>query len=294
MTTITAILPTYNRAHTLPRALASVFAQTRPPDEVIVVDDASTDDTAAVVAGFPGARLLRLDRNGGASRARNAGVREATGSLLAFIDSDDVWVANKLETQLFYLQSNPQVDLLCTGITVNERSGKVASHGFDFRAPAAGWTFAELQTYPFSTPTWLIRREAFIANGMFDESLANCEDLDFLARMLARHRIEMLRESLVVKYNQSDSINSDLKRTAESYAVLFERHRALWARTPAAMATTRLRLANMHVREGDMARVRAELLRALRLQPLRPRLWLLLLASIFGPRAYTRARLFRT
>lgn len=286
---ISVVLPTYNRAHVLERALRSVFDQTRGADEVIVVDDASTDDTAAVVAGFPSARLIRQPRNGGASRARNAGVREAAGDCIAFMDSDDAWDPGKLATQAEHLERHPDLALVCTGMLVHERGGAVSRHTFAALEPRAGWTFAELQTYPFSTPTWLIRRADFLALGGFDESLENCEDLDFLARCVQQRRVHVLPGLLTIKYNQADGLNADVGRTLRSYQKLFDRHGALWDRSPRGRTLTLERLAHLQLRAGDAAGG-AQLWQAVRVQPQRPRLWLLAIAALAGPRAYLRAR----
>ncbi len=103
-TIVSVIIPTYNRKETLLRALRSVLHQTRPPEEIIVVDDGSTDGTGAVVQQeFPSVRYLRQE-NRGISAARNRGIREASGEWVAFLDSDDEWLPRKLERQLEALE----------------------------------------------------------------------------------------------------------------------------------------------------------------------------------------------
>jgi glycosyltransferase involved in cell wall biosynthesis len=282
MTTVTAIVPTYNRADTLARALASVFAQRRAPDEVLIVDDGSldADATAAVVARFPAARRIRLEQNGGAGRARNAGVRQAKGELIAFLDSDDAWRPDKLARQLAELRD---AELLCTGITVHERSGRVTDYPGSPPRSAAGWSFADFQAYPFAPTTWLIRRRVLDEAGGFDESLRNCEDLDLLAR-LAHRRIRVLPDVLAVKHNRADSLDAALARTADSYQILLQRHAAIWARAPAAAARGCCRVAHMHVDAGELAQARRALLRGLRHAPADLRSWGLLAASAFGVR----------
>ncbi|MDJ0512494.1 MAG: glycosyltransferase family A protein, partial [Methyloceanibacter sp.] len=101
---VTAIIPAYNRSHCIGRALESVFAQTLPPDETIVVDDASTDDLAAALAPF-GDRIRRVrhESNQGAAAARNTGLQAATGDWVAFLDSDDVWHRDKQARQLAHM-----------------------------------------------------------------------------------------------------------------------------------------------------------------------------------------------
>lgn len=290
MTTISVILPTYNRAHVLERALTSVFGQTHLPDEVIVVDDASTDATADVVKRFPHVRLHRLERNSGAAHARNAGAKLATGEYIAFLDSDDLWLSNKLEVQLVRMNESPAPDLICSGITVQERNGSVAYHGFFTVTPPEEWSFGEFQSYPFCPSNWLIRRATFLGMGLFDESMPNCEDLDFLARMAGRHRIEVMSQPLTVKYNQSDSLDTNRARTAVSYDILFSRHRNLWLKAPAAAGRSYQRLANMHIIAGDMTKARAALMSAARYQPWRIKFWVL---ALFGKTVYTTLKRLR-
>jgi glycosyltransferase involved in cell wall biosynthesis len=278
VTTVTAVVPTFNRARTLARALTSILEQTRVPDDIVVVDDASTDDTAAVLRQFPPVRVVHLERNGGAARARNEGVRHARGELVAFLDSDDVWLREKLARQLARFGD---ADLLCTGVRVHERGGRVADHRGAGPRAQSGWSFADFQSYPFAPTTWLIRRAVLDALGGFDEALRNAEDLDLLAR-LADRRIDVLPDVLAIKHNRADSLDAERDRTAASYRILLRKHAALWARTPAAAARGWRRIANMHFDAREPGAARRALLAGLRLAPTDWRSWGLLAASAFG------------
>ncbi|MEP6774920.1 MAG: glycosyltransferase family A protein, partial [Chloroflexota bacterium] len=110
---ISAVITAYNYAGFLPAAIESVLEQTRPADEIVVVDDGSTDDTALIVARYA-ARGVRYvyKANGGAGSARNRGIRETSGDLIAFLDGDDSWVADKLSAQLAHIEQNPGVGLV--------------------------------------------------------------------------------------------------------------------------------------------------------------------------------------
>lgn len=286
MSTVSVIIPTFNRAHTLGRALTSVFGQTRQPDEVIVVDDASTDSTAAVMRQFPRARHVQLTSNRGAAHARNHGVKMATGDYVAFLDSDDVWLANKLEAQLGRMEAGSGISLICTGVTVLESPGVVKYHGFNSSKPANGWSFLEFQTCPFSPTTWLMRRSVFLDEGLFDESLPNGEDLDFLARINSNQSIEFLSEPLSVKYNLSDSLDGNLSKTVASFSILLSRHRDLWNKTPAAVAIRFHWIANMYAWQNSMPDVRAHLRQAVRYQPWNIKYVMLFWASVLGKAVY--------
>ena len=117
--TISVVIPAYNAAHFLPRCLKSVFAQTLKPAEVIVVDDGSTDDTAAVAAAL-GARVIGR-QNGGISAARNTGIQNASGQWIALLDADDLWAPEKLERQVACIR--PETVLVYTGIRFFDDNG---------------------------------------------------------------------------------------------------------------------------------------------------------------------------
>ncbi len=110
---ISVIIPSYNSAEILPDAIRSVRAQTRPADEIIVVDDGSVDDTAAVCGQFDDVLYVRQE-NGGASTARNTGIERSGGDWLAFLDADDIWDPKKLEMQIAALEENPEADFAVT------------------------------------------------------------------------------------------------------------------------------------------------------------------------------------
>lgn len=285
------MIPTYNRAYTLSRALASVFSQTYGLHEVLVVDDCSTDNTEAVVRRFPEATYIRVPENSGAGAARNLGVDRAKGDWIAFLDSDDTWGCNRIEEQVRFLseQASRNYGLVCSGITVQEKGGSCAYHGFPFEVPPRGWTFSEFQTYPFSTPTWLIKKSVFLEAGGFDTSLPNCEDLDLLAKLVEVTNLAVLRFPLVTKYNQLDSIDADLARIEYSYSVLFSRHQKLWKSSGAAEANSHYRLGCLRLNQGQRRGARKSFIAAIKRQPTNIKLWIALVLAYFGAAAFRRA-----
>ena len=211
MTTVSVIIPTHDRKHLVARALHSVLAQKRPPEEVIVVDDGSTDATEEVVRGFPGVRYERRDR-GGVSAARNHGLRVARGEWIALLDSDDEWLPEKLGAQLEALAENPDLRVchadeiwIRDGRRVNPRR-RHEKHG--------GWIFRHcLPLCAMSPSSILIHREIFDDVGTFDEDLPACEDYDLWLRLSARHPVLYVDRPLIKKYGGHAD---QLSRTVEA------------------------------------------------------------------------------
>lgn len=195
---VSVVVPTYNRSAFLKEAVASVLAQTTRADEVIVVDDGSTDETPSVLEGFGGAvRCLRRE-NSGVSAARNAGIEAARGEWLAFLDSDDLWRPRKLEVQLAYLSARPDIKL-CQVEEIWIRNGKRLNPKKYHEKPS-GFCFPLLLERCLVSPSAvMIHREVFEEVGLFDESLPACEDYDLWLRIGCRYAMGLVEEPLVVK-----------------------------------------------------------------------------------------------
>lgn len=196
---VTVVIPTWNRAGSLRRALDSVFAQTRPPDEVIVVDDGSSDGTRRMVReGYPRASYL-FQENRGVAAARNRGAEKAGGDWLAFLDSDDEWLPRKLERQLHALGAQPEFQLCHTDEIWIRRGRRV--NPMKKHAKSGGWIFQRsLELCLISPSSVLLRRDLFDFLGGFDESLPACEDYDLWLRITALHPVLYVDEPLIVKH----------------------------------------------------------------------------------------------
>lgn len=196
---VSVVIPTFNRSATLPRALGSVRAQTLRPDEVIVVDDGSTDDTPAVVErGFPDVTYLR-QTNAGVSAARNRGIGKSAGEWIAFLDSDDEWKPEKLERQMAALMRNPEYHL-CHTNEVWIRNGRRVNEG-KRHAKSGGHIFQRcLPLCVISPSSAVVRRRLLQDLDGFDEALPVCEDYDLWLRICSRYPVLFLEEALTVKY----------------------------------------------------------------------------------------------
>lgn len=200
---VSAVIPAYNSARYVGRAIRSVLQQSYPNLECIVVDDGSTDDTSAVIASF--GRSVRHIRqaNAGASAARNAGIRAAAGRYIAFLDSDDYWLSTKIELQVPVLASDSGIVLVASGFEWIRAN--VDPQWIDPSAPGVkperleiydGLEHLILDPY-LGTPTVIVDAEAARRVGGFDTSLEVGEDVDFYFRLCAGRRYAILRQSLV-------------------------------------------------------------------------------------------------
>jgi glycosyltransferase involved in cell wall biosynthesis len=196
---IAVVIPTQNRRGLIARAIDSVQRQSRPANEILVVDDGSTDDTADFVArAYPDVRLLRQE-NRGVSAARNAGVRAAKGELIAFLDSDDEWLPRKLERQLQAMEECPGV-LLCHTNEIWIRNGRRVNP-MKKHQKFGGRIFEKaLPLCVISPSSVLLDRRLFDEVGLFDESLPACEDYDLWLRVCARFPVLFVDEPLIVKH----------------------------------------------------------------------------------------------
>lgn len=213
---ISVIIPTYNRAQCIGRALASVKQQGIEGLEVLIGDDASTDDTVAIVkAQMPSARFIKLGFNQGAAAARNAALKLAQGDLMAFLDSDDEWLPGKLEKQIKFLQEHPEVGLCGSGhILVCKDDSQVEFAGKN--PPDWRRSLHEAQSFHgASTP--LMRREVLEKVGFLDEKLRVLEDWDWMMRISKDFRIHVLPETLTIIHENNPSNPDHTVRSTEYF-----------------------------------------------------------------------------
>jgi glycosyltransferase involved in cell wall biosynthesis len=199
---IAVIIPTFNRAHLLPRAVNSVLSQTRRDFELIVVDDGSTDGTPELPlfkTPDPRLRYVRYAENSGVSFARNAGVGESAADWIAFLDSDDEWLPQKLEKQMAYAAAHPAVMLNQTkefwirnGVRVNPPKSHEKSGGDLFAA--------SLKRCMITPSSVMLKRELFIALGGFDETFIACEDYDLWLKITRGHEVGLINDYLLKRY----------------------------------------------------------------------------------------------
>ena len=225
---ISIILPTYNRAHLLPRAIQSVLNQDYQDWELLIWDDGSSDETEQVVATYTDERIkYHFDTNHGAAYARNRAVEKASMDFLAFLDSDDEWKPEKLTRQVTALNSHPEIDVLFTDFA-NIREGEVQVHHtfLDYQKALQKTKKKQLdedlyliqEGFPASIATdnyialdsVMLRRKVFSRAGGFNETLFNSEDFEFWWRLaLAEYGFGYIDRELLIRHKAAGSLSSN-------------------------------------------------------------------------------------
>lgn len=223
---ISVVIPTFNRAEDCREAIHSVQDQTEAPDEIIVVDDASTDSTGRVVQSMADSRIkyLRHNQNLGGASARNTGVEHATGEMIGFLDSDDKWRPNKLERQLGTYDSHPNsVAVYCNSMIedIDTGSKNVAS-----QPNYSGDVYAELLRgwCPTTTSAFLVEKEAIQSVGGFDERFASFQDYDLWIQLARVGEFSYVDEPLVIRrVGRGDQITNSATDRRSGLNMLFEK-----------------------------------------------------------------------
>jgi len=211
---VSVILPVYNRADVLPRAIGSVLEQELREFELIVIDDGSTDTSADVAESFGDerVRVIRLDRNRGGNVARNEGIRAAKAPLIAFLDSDDRYLPNKLAWVVKEFERRPGLDLLVDSFIKVQPPGSSKPEvvrknpAIDDRELFRTALFTRLLWK--ATPAITVKRDAALRAGLFDETLRRLQDFDFLIRVSEFANCASTDQLLWVKYWDANAISA--------------------------------------------------------------------------------------
>jgi glycosyltransferase involved in cell wall biosynthesis len=293
---ISVIIPTYNRANTISKAIDSVFAQNHDAIEIIVVDDGSTDNTSTVLESFRHRILLIRQNNQGVAAARNTGVSVAQGEYVAFLDSDDEWLPSKLEKQLLIFQNDPEVSLVATGAEFRDKNGEILN------IQSANFQDLRLEDLLFSntivTSSVIMKRYCFQEEQpLFRREYSSCEDWDLWIRLSTKVKICVIGDILVCHRETRDSLfeNTATDIIADLYrrmireslqnpmiAPIVKRH---WSEL---MANSDVILAYYAYLRGDQSTARKSLIRSILAAPKRVKL-----ATAFAVFFLPRSTFFR-
>lgn len=217
MPRVNIIIPTYNRAPLLKHALDSVLSQTFQDFEVIVVDDGSIDNTKQLAESYSQVCYIRLEHSGLPALVRNSGLRIAYGNYVAFLDSDDQWLPQKLERQVAVLDKYPKVGLVCSNALVLEKNRNTGQLYLREGQGRSGWVLKELLKDNFViTSTAVVRRSMLEQVGAFEEItlLRALEDYDLWLRVAAVSEVYYIPEPLAIYRNSPASIRAQQSRVS--------------------------------------------------------------------------------
>jgi glycosyltransferase involved in cell wall biosynthesis len=218
--TVSVIIPCFNVAKTIERAIRSIRAQDYQPIELILVDDGSSDGTIEILQELADdtTRIIPLGARGGASNARNAGIRASTGEFIAFLDADDEWLPSKLTKQMARLLAEPDLSFIAcdsrfidvTGVH-HERlyEGCVAVEGRE------AWRALLVRNY-IATPAVVVRRSALERVGPFDTRLPVAEDQDLWIRLAIDGSLGFIHEPLLIVHDRMDSLSREKQLTDQA------------------------------------------------------------------------------
>ena len=200
---VSVILPAYNRAWVLNRAVDSVLAQTYPDLELIVVDDGSDDGTAELLAAYGDSFIVIRQENRGVSAARNAGIKKASGEFIALIDSDDAWEKEKIARQVDFFRSRSDA-MICQTEEIWIRNGKRVNPKVKHKKPSGMIFEPSLHLCLVSPSAVMMRKALFDIKGLFNEEFIVCEDYDLWLRISHDTPVYLIDEPLTVKYGGHD------------------------------------------------------------------------------------------
>lgn len=231
MKTVSAIIPTYNRAYLLCEAIDSVVAQTRPVTEIIVVDDGSTDNTAEIINSYKFNIHYIKQKNLGPGAARNSGMKAAKGEYIAFLDSDDIWVKDKIKIQLDFIVQHPHLDFVFGDMAnfseeENNDEPEIKNHEVHDYFVAHSSNLERIidcliMESVIPTPTVLFKQRCISRIGFFDEKLMIAEDLDYWLRAALSCRFGFVNAVLAKRRrHESNLINDWVKMNKAHLEVL--------------------------------------------------------------------------
>ena len=273
---VSVIVTTHNRATLLPRAIRSILEQTYNDYEIVIVDDASSDSTQDVIASFSDSRVRfqRREQSGGASAARNTGVRVARGQYLAFLDDDDEWLPTKIERQVAILESSsPRVALVYGWVdVVDDFTGAVSPLA---RNVMEGDVFDSLVAMRTPGPTSVLMVRTSVAREIdgFDESLPRHNDIDFICRISRHYQVALLPEVVLLHHggHGHERISDNTPQSMTHAVSQLRRHMIAYAdelaRRPKAHAAVLRSIAVMEFMRGNIRASLAASVSSFKLDP---------------------------
>lgn len=223
---VSVIIPVYNRKNTIERSVSSVLAQTYENIEIILVDDGSTDGTLDILEKLKEEKIQVYKQNHrGANAARNFGIKKAKGEFIAFQDSDDEWMPDKLECQITYMLEHHYEVCYCPFFLYQEGFREIIPKGYEDKEKYEKNLINVLKVHNVvSTQTLVIHRNVIIDVGLFDEEMPRYQDYEYAIRIIQKKKIGYVSKLLVNVYQSENSISNDEEKSRTAKRKLAVKH----------------------------------------------------------------------
>ncbi len=288
---VSVIIPTYNRAHLIKRAIQSVLNKTYQNFEIIVVDDGSVDNTEEVVKNFNNQKIryIRYNENKGVAAARNTGIKATRGDYIAFQDSDDEWFPNKLERQMEVFKNvSPDVGVVYTGTWRIRNNERIYLPLFTGKQREGNICKELKENFVMPAPAAIVKKECFNRVGMFEERLPRLVDWELWLRISKYYEFKYISEPLVTQYYTPNSISTDLNAYIEAHKLILEKHFEEFKKNKKLLAKHLLAIGTRLCLVGKTPQGRRYFLESFKTFPLNTKSLLAILISLFGSAFYNK------
>lgn len=295
MPKVSVIIPTHNRAKILHLAVKSVLHQTFQDFEIIIVDDASQDNTEEVIRGFRDNRIkyFRREMSGGDAVARNLGIVNSEGEYIAFLDDDDEWFPKKLQRQVTLIESSqPVVGGVYTGrVNIDGTNGKILSIRLGDKK---GNLFNELLGgFRFSTSSVMVRKECFHQIGLFDENIPYNSDFDMWVRISKNFQFECIEEPLTKYYIHATKLSTNFDLVIKGQKMVVEKYKHWYKLNPKSYSRKYLEIGILSCLNGHSRMGRKAFLKSIAPSPFWMKPYLIFFLSCLGTNIFRKVNEIR-
>ncbi|MFC2157980.1 glycosyltransferase family 2 protein [Acidobacteriota bacterium] len=287
---VSVVIPTFNRAGVIERCIKSVQDQTYRDFEIVVVDDASKDNTAEVVEKIQDERIryIKLEKNTGPSQSRNIGIEKSRGKYIAFLDDDDEWLPEKLEVQVrIFDEADEKIGAVYSAFWRIQKNKRLYIPSKKIKKKEGDLLDNVLKRYMIGTPAILVRKDVLDEVGYFDAELRALVDWDLWIRIARAYHFRFVDKPLTVSYYSKVSVSANRMNVIAAYEVLLKKHADIIMKNRSVLAKIYLRMGNAYSHSGKASEGRSYFFLSLRNNPFKPSAWAGFLASIWGTRFYT-------
>jgi len=291
--TVSVIVPTYNRAHLVGRAIQRILNQTYQDFEIIIVDDGSTDNIDDIIKEFQKKekriKYIRHEKNRGGSAARNTGIKAVRGEYIAFLDSDDEWLPEKLKRQIeVFKNALSEICVVYTGFVYKDELNRDTSK--QFVPKKRGWIYEDILAGNCvgTTSTVLIKRKYFEKAGLFDENLPSCQDWEMWIRIAKEYQFDFIKDLLVIYHVHENRISTNLEAIIKGITIVINKFSGELISRRKIYSQHRFNIGNLYCRIGNMKKGRELFSKAIKLCPFNLKYFIYFGSALFSPRIYMK------